>query len=211
MEDDKKNAMTEEVVEIVQQEAELPNEKAKTDPPEDSENGIQEQEISDPVNEDQPVEEAQVEEAIHEPPTEVAAEVAAESMDDSPTDQKEIPEVENATPEIVDATSEVEVAETSEEHQVEEGVGVIGEIKVEEEESMADIISKESVEVAALEEKGNLESEEKSTVTEEVARTETSQEVAQAIEEEISEEEIAERKEETAAGGGQTVDMRKRR
>jgi len=208
MEDDKKNAMTEEVVEIVQQEAELPNEKAKTDPPEDSENGIQEQEISDPVNEDQPVEEAQVEEAIHEPPTEVAAEVAAESMDDSPTDQKEIPEVENATPEIVDATSEVEVAETSEEHQVEEGVGVIGEIKVEEEESMADIISKESVEVAALEEKGNLESEEKSTVTEEVARTETSQEVAQAIEEEISEEEIAERKEETAAGGGQTVDMK---
>jgi len=192
MEDDKKNAMTDEVVEIVQQEAELSDEEVKTDPPEGFENGMQEQEINDPIDEDQPVEEAQVEEAIQEPATVAATEVAYEEPNNSAIDQEKIQDDENVTPDIVEETSEVEVAETPEEPQVEEASEVI-------EEAIGEI------KVAAVEEEGNLESEDESVVAEEVA--ETSQEVVPAIEEEISEE-IAESKEEPAAVEEPAVDTK---
>ncbi|MCP4459021.1 MAG: hypothetical protein GY816_13515, partial [Cytophagales bacterium] len=111
MEDDKKNAVTEEVVEIVQQEAELPNEETTNDPPEGSGNGIQEQEINDTVEEQQPAATNQVEEAAQDAPPAVEA----ESTDDSASGQEQIPEVENVTHEVEETTSESEVVESTEE------------------------------------------------------------------------------------------------
>lgn len=73
MEDDKKNAETEKVAEIVQQEAELANDK-NSDLSKELEGRIQKQEFSDPVEEDQPVETVEVEEASQKTPPEGAIE-----------------------------------------------------------------------------------------------------------------------------------------
>ncbi len=178
MEDDKKNAVTDEVVENVQQEAELTNEDNKIDPTEGSDEETQEQLINIPDEEERPDETAPVEEATvekspdlsidsteevvnnqnYQKDASVLAVVETDDSEEDSTTEKEIDaNIEELTKENIiengmseDAPSKVEDSEV--EDTIEEPTVLQEDVASEEESVIEELPAKETAETIVQEE-----------------------------------------------------------